>query len=457
MKTNKGEITKTLGFKVFLIFMLVLSLNIASSFIKSIIYDRQYHQREATESIIDPIGGAFNLNVTGISIPFHYYSEDKDGKVTKEKDYTLILPNKYIVNADTKTNILSRGIFKTPVYTADVEIIAEFAPFEVPKVDYTVEYLYNEAIIFISTTNKQNFLAMPLASIADEKLKESNISIQNLGNITRNAFVFDLDKNDIRKGFTFEAKLNIQGGGNINILPMAGDNEITLTSDWADPSFVGTWLPTKRDINEEGFSATWQIPSFNTPFDSTVYVRNGLANKDLSKIQTSFLLLNDTYQKSMRSIKYSLLFICVPFFALFLCEMLTRRKIHVIQYALIGLANVIFYLLLLSISEHTNFNLAYILSSIMVIGLSSLYVAALTKMKKLGIVIAVVEGLIYIFLFGILQLTDYALLVGSLGMFTALAIAMYFTRNISQYLEENNEGKAENAEDNEDTDKFSFK
>ncbi len=449
---NKGEITKTLGFKVFLIFILVLALNIASSFIKGIIYDRQYYQREATESIIEPIGGAFYLNVTGISVPFHYYVEDKDGKVTKEKDYTLILPSKYTVNTDAQTNILSRGIFKTPVYTADVEIIAEFAPFEVPKVDYTIEYIYDEAIVFISTLNKQNFLAMPLASIADEKLKESKVSIQNLGSMTRNAFVFDIAKNDIRNGFTFEAKLNIQGGGNINILPMAGDNEITLTSDWTDPSFVGTWLPTKRDINDEGFAATWQIPSFNTPFDSTIYVKNGLGNKDLSSIRTSFLLLNDTYQKSMRSIKYSLLFICVPFFALFLCEMLTRRKIHVIQYALIGMANVIFYLLLLSISEHTNFNLAYIISSIMVVGISSLYVAALTKMKKLGIAIAVVEGLIYIFLFGILQLTDYALLVGSLGMFAALSAAMYFTRNISQYLEENKEDK-ENSEE----EKFSFK
>ncbi len=447
---NKGEATKTLGFKVFLIFILIIALNIASSFVEGVIRDRQWYQREAVESIIEPIGGAFRLNITGISLPYYYYTKDKDGKTVKEKEYALIMPNKYIVNADAKTNVLNRGIYKSPVYTTDIEIVADFAPFEPPKTDFTIEYLYQEATVFISTGNKHNFLAMPILSVEDNKLKESKSNLPSFGSATRNAFVFDLANNDIRKGFSLNAKISIQGGGAISIMPMAGDNEITLTSDWADPSFQGTWVPIERSIEKDGFAATWKIPSFNTPFESLYYITSNLGNRDYSSVQTSFLLLNDSYQKSMRSIKYSLLFICVPFFALLLSEIITKKKIHMLQYALIGLANVIFYLLLLSISEHINFNISYLISSVMVVTLTSLYVAALTRLKKLGIVIATVEGLIYLFLFGILQLTDYALLVGSLGLFVALAFAMYFTKDISKFIEENSE------DNKEDKNKFEF-
>lgn len=434
---TKNELTRSLGFKAFLIFILVLLLMIATSYISDIIYDRQVYQREATASIIEPIGGAFRLNMTAISLPYTYFVKDKDNKPIFKKDYAFIMPNKYHVNVDSKMNILNRGIFKTPVYSADIEVSGSFEAFEVPQIEHDVTFLYDEAILILSSRNKQNFLAMPTVKVNAKLLRENKLKIPNFGSYTENSFTFHLTKEMIIKGFSFTSDMNIQGGESIQIIPMAGDNEITIKSDWKDPSFTGSWLPSTRDISEQGFTSTWKIPSFNTSFDSTtIYGRSNTDFNRLPMITTSFLLLNDTYQKTARSIKYSMLFICVPFFALFLCEMLTRKKIHVVQYALIGFANVIFYLLLLSISEHTNFNVSYFISSVMVITLTSMYVGSLTKILKLGVTIAIVTSIIYLFLFGILQLTDYALLAGSLGLFVVLAVAMYFTRNINFYTKE---------------------
>ena len=141
----------------------------------------------------------------------------------------------------------------------------------------------------------------------------------------------------------------------------------------------------------------------------------------------------DDYQKSMRSAKYAIMTIVLTFLIFFLVEILNGRKIHPFQYTLVGLALSLFYILLISISEHTNFNLAYAISTCAIVGMISLYSMSVFKMPKLSMLLVATLIGIYGFLFVTLQLADYALLMGSIGLTIILAITMYFTRNINWY------------------------
>ncbi len=430
---KNSAFAKTLGFKILIICIIALLLLIPTDLIRNIISDRRMYQSDAIDSIIEPIGGHFKLNAFVICVPYLYNVQDSEGNVAQRTDYAIIMPSEYNVSANAKMSVLNRGIFKAPIYGSDIKISGKFEAYELSgKLQYLNSILWDEAVLIISTANKKNFKSMPIVTVNGEALKESERAMPSIEMFYNNGFAFQISEEMINSGFSFNADIEVQGGNSINIVPMAGNNEITIISDWKDPSFTGDWLPSERNVDNNGFTATWQIPSFNTPFDSTFYIDRGVDRS--SQITTSFLLLNDNYQKTYRSIKYAILFIFAPFFALFLCEMLTRKRIHVIQYALIGLANVIFYLLLLSISEHFSFNISYFISTIMVVTLTSMYVGSITRTLKLSIIIACVEFVIYVFLFGILQLTDYALLVGTIGLFIALAAAMYFTRNIHAYI-----------------------
>ena len=141
----------------------------------------------------------------------------------------------------------------------------------------------------------------------------------------------------------------------------------------------------------------------------------------------------DDYQKSLRSAKYAAMAIALTFLIFFLVEILNKKKIHPFQYALVGLALCLFYILLVSISEHSNFNIAYGISSVGIVVMISLY--SLSVFKKLNLSLILISTLcgIYGFLFVTLQLADYALLMGSIGLLLILGLTMYFTRNINWY------------------------
>ncbi len=452
----KQPFTNTLGFKILLVFFIGLLLLIPMTLVRGVIHDRQSYQEDARDSIIDPIGGPFNFNGVMVAIPYYYFEtvNKVSGNTTSQElvrvdDHIVLMPNDFTVNAHMETEMLSRGIFKTPVYSSDMDITADFNAFELTNEAHPDTVSWDEAVLILVTSDRKNIKSIPAVTINGESLEIGHANVTETGrtlsyyetaefssvSMLSNSFVYKIDQDTIEAGFSSSVSMSIQGGETLKILPMAGNNTINLTSNWSDVGFSGSWLPTERDFTDNGFSATWEIAGFNTPLYGIRFMEE-LKNTEVfyarqqDSIITNFLLVNDNYAKTERSIKYAMLFIFIPFFALFLCELLTKKKIHAIQYGLIGITNIIFYMLLLSISEHLSFNISYVISSIAVIVSTAMYVWAITKTLKLGIVIAIVEVVVYAFLFGILQLTDFALLFGTIGLFFAVIIAMYFTRNI---------------------------
>lgn len=457
-----NEITKTLGFKILIIVILGLLLLIPMSFINSVVRDRVRYQSEAVSSIIEPVGDSANIQGIVVAIPYLSRVIDAETKEIKYiRKYIFYMPNEYNVTGDVEVSSLSRGIFKAPIFNSKLNISGRFDKYnaEIFNLDENNNtILYDEAMIILGIGNKKNLMKLPNILINEnEELQyyEKNINISL--NMFNNKFLYTISRDRILNGFDFNITMDIQGGNSLIITPLASENTFKISSKWKDPSFTGGFLPTKREVNNDGFNAEWNIASFNTSYSKywtsgeNVNIQNNTSreeytysdeninniNSTSNNVLISFLLLNDNYQKTSRSVKYAILFIFIPFFVLFLCEVLSKKRIHPVQYILIGIANAIFYLLLLAISEHINFNISYFISALMVTALTSIYIGYIIKSHKYTISMAVVEALIYIFLFGILQLTDYALLMGTLGLFAVIALAMYFTRNVDWYGENN--------------------
>ena len=455
MIKNINEVTKTLGFKIIIIVVLGLLLLIPMTFINSVVKDRIRYQNEAISSIIEPVGDSANIQGVVIAIPYLEKFIDSDTKeIGYTRKYIFYMPNEYNVTGDVEVTSLSRGIFKAPIFNSKLNITGRFDKYnaEIYNLDENnTIILYDEAMIILGIGNKKNLMKLPNILInQNEELKyyEKNINIDL--NMFNNKFLYTISRDSILNGFDFNITMDIQGGNSLIITPLASENTFKISSKWKDPSFTGGFLPTKREVNNNGFNAEWNIASFNTSFtkywtsDENSNRLNNIdnnqyytSNQESNNVLISFLLLNDNYQKTSRSVKYAILFIFIPFFVLFLCEVLSKKRIHPVQYILIGIANAIFYLLLLAISEHINFNISYFLSALMVTALTSIYIGYIIKSPRYTISMAIVEALVYIFLFGILQLTDYALLMGTLGLFAVIALAMYFTRNVDWYGENN--------------------
>ena len=210
-----------------------------------------------------------------------------------------------------------------------------------------------------------------------------------------------------------------------------------MNGAWLAPGFTGSFSPT-YSMTEKGFKANWHILHFNRSIPEN-WIDNQVDNFNDTKFGVDLVDTVDHYQQNMRSAKYALMFIALTFVVFFFVEILTKKKIHPIQYLLVGIALILFYSLLLSISEQLNFGLAYLIASIATIGLISLYAHSIFKNIIQTGMLATILSVLYIFLYVVLQLEDVALLFGSIGLFIILGIIMYFSKRINWYKQDDTE------------------
>ncbi|MBQ9629983.1 MAG: cell envelope integrity protein CreD [Treponema sp.] len=450
--TEAGKI----GAKPFIILVLVLLFLIPLSMLDSLIRDRKNYQREAVSSILQPKGGEPVVEGFALAVPYTINTEviDKNGSTRYEKrtSYIVCTPEEWNANAVVETEHLTRGIFKVPVFIGKINSSGNFSKLEYSfnKINES-DILWDECVLMIGVSNKKNLTKIPSISLNQnsgnnqnnsdnqKNLSHSLFSLENASPFTSTVF-YEIDAQSVRNGFSFSSEIEIQGGKSFRIMPLAGNNSFTLESEWTTPGFSGGWLPVERNISENGFSAKWNIVGLSTVFPKMWITSQSTTSSDGKKfsqgaetVKIEFVTPVDNYQKTERSIKYALLFLLIPFIAIFIFEIFTKIKIHPVQYCLIGLADVIFYLLLLSVSEHLSFTLTYWISSMAVSLLLLFYASAIFKKIKWGAFFALVQVTAYIFLFGTLQAEDYALLIGSLGLFFVIALLMVLTRNIDWF------------------------
>jgi inner membrane protein len=229
----------------------------------------------------------------------------------------------------------------------------------------------------------------------------------------------------------FKIDLSLRGSQNLYFIPVGKETYAGMSSPWDAPSFVGSFLPGNRTVNKDGFNASWKILHFNRNYPQQWTGQEQSFAK--SEFGVYFLVPMDHYLKSLRSSKYSILVIALTFLVFFLVEIMMKQRIHPIQYVLVGLSLSLFYALLLSISEQVGFDLAYMISSIMIILLIYLYSRTIVKNARAALMMLGFLVLNYGFIYVIIQLEEYSLLVGSIGLFIALSITMFVTRKINWY------------------------
>lgn len=420
--------------KIVLILALVLLFLIPVGLIKNLIYDRKSYQQEALQSITEPLGGEAEIQGLVIAVPYKFHRESFDSKgavrIETETKYAIFAPDSYNLDFDVAPYYLSRGIFRVPVFNGSIDVKAEFADFDFSYFDIAQnDVIEKDAVLILGFSNTKSLTAQPKLNVNGQNLSLSPIKYDSISPFNASVY-YRLSEVDLSKKLSLAGKIDFQGGENIRIRPLASDNCISMKSEWASPSFSGGWLPKERELSEKGFSAVWNIAGL-----STVYPKSWLAEKKFEpeSLKVSFIEPVNNYKKTERSVKYALLFLIIPFIALLISEIFSKIKIHPVQYCLIGFADVIFYLLLLSISEHISFDLTYLICAICVCLSTLFYASAIFKKLKWGGLLSGVQFISYVFLYGTLQAEDYALLIGSIGLFIVVVLLMFITRKIDWY------------------------
>ena len=245
---------------------------------------------------------------------------------------------------------------------------------------------------------------------------------------------------DAGKSQRFSLGLHIRGSEGIAFTPVGERTSIQIQSAWPNPKFKGSLLPVERTISPEGFSATWKISNLtrtypqmadlgSTSFEDQVFKTSAITSFSTGVDMHESVSL---YRMMFRAVNYGILFIVVTFVALFSFEMLTQRRLHTVQYTMIGLSMSLFYLVLLSLAEHITFDLAFLTASVVIIGMNSLYVASAMKSARLGLVMAGLLSGLYALLLSLLRMEDFTLLVGTGLVVAMMGVLMFATRRLSQ-------------------------
>jgi inner membrane protein len=230
----------------------------------------------------------------------------------------------------------------------------------------------------------------------------------------------------------FKINLSLNGTHSINIVPVADDNHVYVSSPWPHPDFRGEFLPTTREVTSNGFNASWKVSSLSSNAQSKFESNNAW---ELEEQGLVVKLINpvEPYTLATRATKYGFLFIALSFAAFFFLEMLKTLRVHPMQYLLVGMSMALFFLLLLSLSEHMSFGISYAIAAGASLGLLAFYLCFVLKSMRLGLGIAVLLGILFSCLYGLLLSEDHALLLGSVLLFICLATTMVLSRKLDWY------------------------
>ena len=228
--------------------------------------------------------------------------------------------------------------------------------------------------------------------------------------------------------------LLLAGSGGFTLLPLGSNTHVKLTADWPHPSFTGSFAPTQYSIDASRFTAEWNVLELNRSYGNAFFAGE-LPLEQLAASATGVDIFQsiDIYQRGERAIKYALVFIALTFLTFFAWEQVSDVRLHPLQYLLLGLALSVFYLLLIAITEHTSFGLTYAIAATALVALLGSYIAGALRSVARGIKVAIALTATYGFLYGLVLSEDYALLLGAIAVFTALAIVMMVTRSIDWY------------------------
>lgn len=429
MVENKGQNNcflqrNKLTVKVIVIGILMLLLLIPITMISSLIHERESTAESAIQEVQDKWSNAQTIVGPVLVIP--YTRNDK----AKSLGRKYILPEDLRIAGNVQTEVLKRGIYEIVVYNSPLKISGKFViPDEFKNMDVNTIFTNNISFdLGLSDLKGINELVkvnwggetLSLNPGVSNKLFDTGLSSKiNIASLKNEGGVIE-----------FSISLDLKGSKALKFTPTGKTTSVNISSNCTTPSFKGTFLPDKREINDAGFTSSWKVLYLNRNYGQFI---DSDQNVDLSEsfFGVDLRIPVQQYQQSIRSVKYAFLIIILTFVISFFVEIKQKKNIHPFQYLLTGLALCMFYSLLISLSEHIGFGMAYLTAAIMTVLLLTFYFMGVLKIKKTALTIGALLTVLYTYIYVLIQLETYALIAGSIGLFLILAIVMYYSQKIN--------------------------
>ncbi len=427
----KNGLKNSMGLRLGIIALLTLLLLIPTAMIQSTIAERQKRRDSVINEINQKWGTSQILSGPVLTVPYRYYYRNHKDEIMNSTNYLQFLPTSLHITGQVNPEIRYRGIYEAVLYNSEIEFMGEFNALEYKKFKIPEhDILWDDSFVAVGISDMKG-----IQDLTSLKWNDSALD-PNPGIVTHDVLdagisaPVSIDPKKQENKFNF--KINLNGSSGLYFAPVGQETNVKISSSWKDPSFIGTFIPDEHNITENGFNAKWKILHLNRNYPQQwIGSQYKIAS---STFGVDLLLPVDEYQKTMRTTKYAIMFISLTFLAFFMIELLNKKVLHPIQYLLIGFALLLFYTVLLSLTEHILFKYAYIIAAIANVGLITAYTRGVLKHYLQTILIFAVLAILYGYLYIVLQLQDFALLMGSIGLFGILAVVMYLTRKIDWFL-----------------------
>lgn len=431
--------SRSMGLKLFIVCGLALLMTIPAFFVDDLVDERTHRENDVVKEISNHVGGQQTFLGPTLAIPYSFPTSLPEG--SRRHGVYLVFPAQGSATVNTKTEERRRSLFKVPVFQAELNFNASFDLNGVPSAaDPNVQFDWDHAEFIVGVSDARGALSDGALTVGGKALTLAPATVMQSLSLgadqtqKTNLSLFGAKTTGIQPNTQLNATatLRFSGAQRIAVLAYGKSTHLSVQGDWPNPSFDGGFLPAGRSIAPSGFSAEWRIP-FIARGVRAEGASDSITGLDATALGVSFIEVADPYQSVTRSLKFILLFNGLIFLSYFVFEVTTSRRVHPAQYALVGVAQIIFYLLLLSLAERIGFDFGFLIAgSATVLLLSTnagwIFASRVQAMRALA-VFSVLYALIYM----LLRLEDNALLVGAIASFVAVAVAMYLTRSIDWY------------------------
>jgi inner membrane protein len=426
--------SRSMGLKLLLVSGLALLTTIPSLFVSSLVEERTGRAKDVIQEIGGRAGGQETFLGPSLSIPYSIPPIYKGASPTP--GVYVVFPTRGDAAVRVRTQERHRSLFKVPVYEAELKFDATFDPTGVPSAaPVGAELDWTRAGIVVGVSDARGALAD--GTLTANGKTSSFIPAENVGepNPRMPLAYFGVRVPELiqpNSTFNVTANLRFSGAQRLAVLAYGKSTHFTAEGDWPSPGFDGGFLPSKRASVAQGFSAEWSVPFIarGVPAEGSNWAVSGL---DHTAMGISFIEMADPYQSVSRSLKYALLFVGLLFLSYFVFEATAGKRVHLAQYVLVGIAHMIFYLLLLSLAERIGFDWGFLVAGSATVVLLSANAKWIFASRVQGLRALFVFSLLYFFIYLLLRLEDNALLVGAVTSFLAVSAVMYLTRNIDWY------------------------
>ncbi len=418
-------------FKVLAVLIITLILLIPAYRIENLISERQSLQQEVVGEISSKWGEQQTITGPILTIP---YTEKQNEGTTNEKVVTkhiYLLPEELNIAGELNPEVKKRSIYKAILYNAELDLSGTFNFDKIADLNLEEEQIeWEKSTISFGITDPKGISQIGEMVLGKAKL-QAEPGVPTYIKFNHGIHAATQMSEQPENLLLFSSKISLKGSSKINFIPLGKSTKASLTSEWPDPSFAGAFLPDDHNITKNGFTANWNVLDFNRSF-SQIW-NNYFPQLDEWKFGVNLIESVDIYQKTTRAIKYAFMIIALTFTFFFFFEILRKLKIHPIQYTIVGFAMLIFYVLLIALSEQLSFGTAFLISALSIIGVVGYYFYFISKSYKVTFIFSLMFSFIYGFIYVILNAEAYSLLIGSIGLFVLIALIIHFTRNINWY------------------------